>query len=191
MIKRHYSLIYRIIHWSIAICFILLLITIFLRLNWMNKEHVARIIRNYMDATGHELSQEESIVLAKQIRKPMWDWHVYTGYLLTGLYALRMMLPLFGKMKFSSPFSKTISRGEKFTYAVYLVFYACVAVSLVTGLLIEFGPKHIKAATESVHKLSVYYLIAFMILHLGGVFIAEFGRHKGIISAIISGNKKE
>jgi cytochrome b561 len=72
-------------HWAIALCVFILLLTIFLRLTWMNKENVADIIQNYLAATGTTLSRDELIVLAKQIRKPMWDWHIYAGYVLTGL----------------------------------------------------------------------------------------------------------
>ncbi|PIV48953.1 MAG: cytochrome B, partial [Flavobacteriaceae bacterium CG02_land_8_20_14_3_00_34_13] len=43
--------IYRIIHWAIAISFLLLLITIFLRLTWLNKFNVAAIIQEYLNDT--------------------------------------------------------------------------------------------------------------------------------------------
>ena len=40
-----------------------------------------------------------------------------------------------------------------------------------------------------IHELGVYYLVAFIIIHLAGVLIAEFTNQKGIISKIISGKK--
>ena len=46
-----YSKIYRIIHWAIAVSFLLLLVTIFLRLTWMNKNNVAAIIQDYLSGT--------------------------------------------------------------------------------------------------------------------------------------------
>ena len=89
MKHRNYSPIYRIMHWAIALCMILLLFTIFLRLTWMNKDNVADIIQNYLSTKDITLSREELIVLAKQIRKPMWDWHIYLGYILTGLFVMQ------------------------------------------------------------------------------------------------------
>jgi len=71
-----YSRIYRIVHWAIAIAFLLLLITIFLRLTWMNKENLADIIEAYLGSTDQSLTREQLIILANQIRKPMWDWHI-------------------------------------------------------------------------------------------------------------------
>lgn len=140
--KRTYSKIYRIIHWVIAISFSFLLITIFLRLTWMEKEHVAGIIGNFLNENGQSLPQEQLIVLAKQIRKPMWDWHIYTGYVLVGLFGLRFLLPLFDEMGLQNPLNKELNIKEKFQKWTYIFFYIGVVISLITGLLIEFGRKH-------------------------------------------------
>lgn len=186
--QKGYSAIYRIIHWALAICMILILGTIFLRLTWMNRENVADIIQDYLSTTDQSLSRDQMVLLAKKIRKPMWDWHIYLGYVLTGLYSIRMLLPLFGEMKFPNPISNHLSAMDKFKYWVYLVFYLCLAISLSTGLLIEYGPKEWKGNLEEIHELSIYYLIGYMALHLGGVLIAEFTHQQGIISRIVSGN---
>ena len=192
METRNYSKVYRILHWLIAFSFILLLITIFLRKTWMEKNHVAEIIQAFLaDKSYPALPEDDAILLAKKIRKPMWDWHVYLGYVLTGLYCIRLAVPFFGEMKFSSPFKAGLDMKTKFQFWVYLVFYVCTAVSLITGLIIEFGPKEYKKPMEEIHELSLYYLLGFMILHFGGVLIAELTSDKGLVSRIISGSKKE
>lgn len=188
---KKYSKIYRLIHWAIAITFMLLLITIFLRLTWMNKYNVAAIIQSYLSDTGQFLSEDQLIVLAKKIRQPMWDWHIYLGYVLTGLFSLRFILPFFGEMKFQNPLAKNLSTKQKLQKWTYIIFYICVVVSLVTGLIIVLGPKDLKKPMEQIHELSIYYLSGFIILHLAGVLIAEFTNQKGIISRIISGFKKD
>ena len=186
-----YSKTYRIIHWGIAITFLLLLITVFLRLTWMNKENVADIIQTYLGSTDQSLSREQLIVLAKQIRKPMWDWHIYLGYVLTGLFSLRFLLPFFGTMKFQNPLVKNLSIKQKFQKWTYIIFYVCVVISLITGLIIELGPKDLKKPMEEIHILSIYYLIAFIVIHVGGVIIAEFTSDKGIISRIVRGSDEQ
>ncbi len=192
METRNYSKVYRILHWLIAFSFIFLLITIFLRKTWMEKNHVAEIIQAFLADKGYPaLPEDDAILLAKKIRKPMWDWHIYLGYVLTGLYCIRLAVPFFGEMKFSSPFKAGLDMKTKFQFWVYLVFYACTAVSLITGLIIEFGPKAYKKPMEEIHELSLYYLLGFMILHFGGVLIAELTSDKGLVSRIISGSKKE
>lgn len=191
MEKTNYSKIYRILHWAIAISFILLLITIFLRLTWMNKFNVAEIIKDYLSTTNQVLTEDQLIDLAKKIRKPMWNWHIYIGYALVGLFSIRFLLPAFGEMKFQNPLSKELTTKMKFQKWTYIVFYICVVISLVTGLIIELGPKEFKKPMESIHVLSIYYLLAFIIIHIGGVLIAEFTDQKGIISRIVSGEKNK
>ena len=189
MENRNYSRVFRIMHWSIAICMILLLFTIFLRLTWLNKNNVADIIQDYLNNKDTSLSREEAIVLAKQIRKPMWNWHIYLGYILSGLFVIRLTLPFFGSMKFANPFDKQLPSKVKFQYWVYVVFYVCVMISLITGLTIELGPKNMKDSMEEIHVLSLYYLIPFLVLHLAGVLRAEFTTNPGIISKIIKGTQ--
>ncbi|SHL79936.1 cytochrome b/b6 domain-containing protein [Flavobacterium xanthum] len=191
MRTRSYSVTYRIMHWSIAICFMAMLFTIFLRLTWMNKNNVALIIQDYLATTNQSLSQDQLLTLAKKIRKPMWDWHIYIGYALVGLYSIRILLPFFGQMKFSNPFSRGLTVQEKFQYYIYAIFYVCVAISLTTGLIIVLGPKNLKEPMEQIHVLSIYYLLTFIVLHLGGVFLSEFTTQNGLISRMISGSKKE
>ena len=191
MNTKNYPKIYRILQWAIAISFLLLLFTIFLRLTWLNKNNVAEIIQNYLKTTDQTLSDEQAITLAKKIRNPMWEWHIYIGYVLVGLFSIRFALPMFGSMKFQNPFEKGLTTKEKFQKWSYLVFYVCVAISLITGLFIEFCPKDWSEPIEEIHVLSLYYLIPYIVIHLAGVLMAEFTNQKGIVSSIVSGGKDE
>jgi cytochrome b561 len=187
MENKTYSATFRILHAAIGISMLLLLFTIFLRMTWMNKNNMAGIIQHYLSSTDLKLDNNQLIVLAKQIRQPMWQWHIYLGYLLTGLFTIRFLLPFFGEMKFQSPFDKTLGLKEIFQYWVYIVFYIFVTVSLITGLIIKFGPSEIKESVESIHVLSIYYLVTYIVLHFGGIFMAELTEYPGIISKIVSG----
>src|SRR5690554_1399008 len=143
-----YSRIYRVVHWAIAVTFLLLLITIFLRLTWMNKFNMADIIQEYLKGTDQTMTYDEIVLMAKQIRKPMWEWHINLGYVLVGLFSIRFTLPLFGTMKFQNPLSKDLSLKVRFQKWTYIIFYICVVGSLITGLLIEWGPKDWKKPVE-------------------------------------------
>ena len=187
MKTTNYSRIYRIIHWATAVTFMLLLITIFLRLTWMNKNNMADIIQNYLNGTDQTLSRDQIVAMAKQIRKPMWDWHIYLGYVLAGLFTIRFTLPFFGEMKFQSPLAKNLTTKQRFQKWTYIIFYICVVGSLITGLLIVWGPSEWKKSLEEIHVLGVYYLVAFIVLHVAGIIIAELTDQKGIISRIING----
>lgn len=183
-----YSKTFRVMHWAMAITFVLLLGTIFLRLTWLNKDSVALIIESFLREKQINLSQEDTLLLAKKVRKPMWEWHIYLGYILTGLYLIRVSLGVTKKMIFTNPFNAAFSLKEKLQYLSYLVFYVLTAVSLCTGLLIVHGPKSVKSPLEEIHELSIYYLLAFMCAHIGGVLIAEITNSPGIISRIMRGS---
>lgn len=111
--EPRYSVVYRIMHWAMALCMLFLLFTIFLRTTWMNKDNMADIIQPYLSNAGTPLDRDEAIVLAKRIRQPMWQWHSYIGYALVGLYAIRLALPLAGVMRFPNPTGKArAARGS-------------------------------------------------------------------------------
>ena len=150
---------------------------------------MAAIIQGYLSGTDQVLSQDQLIALAKKIRQPMWDWHIYIGYVLVGLFSIRFVLPAFGHMGIQNPFSRNLSVKVRFQKWIYLIFYACVIVSLTTGLLIAFGPNEFKKSVEAIHVLGIYYLVIYIVIHLSGVFMAEFTEGKGIISRIVSGAK--
>ena len=119
----------------------------------------------------------------------MWNWHIYIGYVLVGLFSIRILIMSLGHIRFQNPFDKNLSIKEKFQKWTYTIFYVCVIISLVTGLIIELGSKELKKPMEEIHVLGIYYLIAFIAIHLAGVLLAEFTDQKGIISRIISGTK--
>ena len=176
-------------HWLIAFSMMALLATIFLRLTWMNKNNVADIIKEYLSTTDQSLNDDQLIQLAKKIRQPMWVWHIYIGYFLVGLFTIRITLPFFGEMTWQNPLKKGLTGKQRFQFWVYIVFYACVTGSLITGLIIEFGPKEMKKSMEELHELSIYYLLGYIVLHIGGVLWAEMTSEKGLISKIISGSR--
>lgn len=189
--KKEYSTIYKIMHWSIAFCMLFLLLTIFLRLTWMNKNNVADIMQKFMAEKQVDMSRDDLVLMAKKIRQPMWIWHIYIGYVLVGLYAIRLALPLVGQMKFSNPFQKSLPAKVKFQFWVYIVFYICVGISLVTGLFLEFGPENLEELMEEIHVLSLYYLLGFIVLHFGGILMAELTTEKGLVSRIIGGSAQK
>lgn len=186
---KTYSRTYRLMHWAIALCMLFLLLTIFLRLGWMNKNNMALIMKDYLSENGVQLTDDQLVDMAKKIRKPMWQWHVWIGYVLVGLYSIRLLLPFFGEMKITNPMKKGYSIKEKFQYWTYIVFHVFVAISLTTGMLIVWGPDSLHEISEEIHVLSIYYLLTFIVLHFGGILMAELSDQKGIISRIINGKK--
>lgn len=186
---KTYNRTFRIMHWAIALCILFMLFTIGLRLGWMNKNNMAEILLSKSGELGVKMDEESAVKLAKQIRKPMWEWHILIGYVLIGLYVIRMLLAVFKKMIFMNPFTKGITGKQKFQAYLYLSFYLFIGITLATGFLIVNGPDSIHETMEEIHELALYYILFFIFFHIGGVFASEFSSGKGIISRVISGER--
>jgi len=188
MRDKRFNLASRLIHWAIAFTFLYLLLTVLLRLGWMNKNHIGGIIQDGLAEDGVSIDKDLAGTIGKKVRRPMWHTHTIAGYVLTGLFVVRCIITYVQGQAFPSPF-KAVSVYNKFKAWVYVIFYILVAVSLGTGLIIEFGPESIHDSSEEIHKLSLYYMVTFIAVHVTGVIIADGTKDRGIISKIISGDR--
>jgi len=187
MKETRFNLGSRLIHWAIAFAILFLLLTVFLRLGWMNKDHLGDILQKSLAKKGIQLSSADAAAIGKDIRKPMWQYHVITGYVIIGLYLIRIVITFLQGIGFKSPFSADATARDKFKGWVYIIFYGLLAVSLFTGFMIVNGPKDWKEVMEPVHVKSLYYMLTFIVLHVSGVLLADMGAEKGIVSKMISG----
>lgn len=188
MKDKRFTLASRLIHWAIAFTFLYLLLTVLLRMGWMNKNNMGSIIQEGLGDEGVTIDKDIAGTIGKKVRRPMWNTHIIAGYVLTGLFIVRCIITYVQGQAFPSPF-KAVSGYNKFKAWVYVVFYILVAASLGTGLLIEFGPESIHEISEDIHKLSLYYMVTFIAVHLIGVIVADGTNDRGIISKIISGDR--
>ncbi|NLR90109.1 cytochrome b/b6 domain-containing protein [Flammeovirga agarivorans] len=187
MTNSTFSAPHRILHWLIAFTMLFLTLTIFLRLEWMNKYLMSDILLDQLAKIDVSITKDQSIKIAKVIRGQMWQWHINAGYLLIVLYACRLSLNLKERgFKFTTITSSTASAKEKFQWWLYTIFYICVGGSLLTGMFVinDIGDHELM---EDIHKLSLYYLLSFIVIHFVGVIAAELTDNKNIVSEMISG----
>ena len=190
MKKNRYTRARRLLHWAIALALLFTLMTTFIRLTWMNKNTVAEIMTNELLMLDVKINDEQAVSIAKSIRSPMWEWHVYSGYLLIVLYCIRMFVFAVQGVPFRNPISRTARRREKFQSWTYILFYLLLGASLTTGMLIVYGPDSTHHLMEELHEKSLYWLLLFIILHFMGVLLLELGEKKGIVSKMISGRSR-
>lgn len=183
---RNYNTWFRLTHWLLALGIVVISLTIFLRLNLMKKDVMSTILQTELAKIDIVIEKDASIKIAKKIRNEMWQWHVYAGYFLVFVFLLRLLMASIGKMIFLNPFQDGLTMKQKFQAWVYLSFYFLMFVSLLTGLLIEFGPDDLHETMETIHKLSLYYLISFIVLHFGGLWIAEKVEKQSLVSKMIA-----
>lgn len=187
MKNKTYSLPFRLMHWAIAFCMLFMLLTIFLRTNWMDRHAMADTMNQVFDKDGVSVPIDSVEMAARKVRGVMWKWHIYVGYVLVGLYTIRLALPFFGEMKLESPFKSGLSAKDRLKLLSYIIFHLGAVTSLITGLFLEFGPENLEHTMEEIHVLSLYYLLPFIFIHFAGVLLAELGKESGIISRVING----
>lgn len=183
---------HRILHWMIAFTFLFMLLTVWLRMNWLNKDHIAGLASASLEGRDIHLSPEDAIAVGRAVRRPMWNMHIYAGYVLIALYCIRLLVMRIEGPVFKNPFSRKITRSERFKSMIYLVFYICLGTSLFTGAYINLIGKIYPSAyavIKAVHVQSLYYALAFIFLHLAGLVLAELGSEQGIISRMIHGKR--
>jgi cytochrome b len=92
-------------------------------------------------------------------------------------------------VKFPNPFNKSTTSKEKFQGTIYFVFYFLLIVEAITGMMLKFdlAGREILEKAEEIHKLAIYWMPAFIIIHFAGIAIAEHTNKKGIVSKMIGG----
>jgi Ni/Fe-hydrogenase 1 B-type cytochrome subunit len=88
---------------------------------------------------------------------------------------------------------RELSRHEFWVKTIYAAFYLMLLTMVVTGLCLAFEDdvawlKSIHAIRE-IHSFTMYLILAFIAVHLAGVYLAERKDSKGIISDMINGGK--
>ncbi len=185
--KHKFSFLHRFLHWAIGLAILFILLTVFLRLGWMSKESVGEIILKDLQQKSITISQADAQGIARDIRKPMFNWHIYIGYVLIGLYLIRVVYIFVKGVKFPSLFSKNITSKQKLQSVIYVLFYIVLGITLLSGFLIVNGPKDYKELLEAIHKPSLYFMIVFLIFHFAGIFIGEKTTEGGVVSSMING----
>lgn len=189
MNEKRFTLANRLIHWGIAFTFLYLMLTVFLRIGWMNKGGMAQTIQHNLAEKSLTVDDDTARGVAGAIRHPMWETHELAGYVILGLFIIRLIITFTQGAAFPNPFKKDVSGRDKFKSWVYIVFYVLLAMSLISALLMEFGPGSIHHEMEELHEKGTVYMIAFIVIHTAGVLLAETGKERGIISKMISGDK--
>lgn len=192
-----WSATFRIWHWLFALTIIFMSITVLLRETVLDKEVTSVIItENISTLYDVNVTQEDSIDIAKEIRRPLWKWHILVGYLFAGLVLARMLLFLTnsGKQNYINCDKKTMHK--KAVGVTYIGLYGFAIVEALTGLGIKFN-ELIGISEDSVHTIkeihefAFYAILAFIIVHIAGVVVAENRDEKGIVSDMINGGHKE
>ncbi|MDD2906275.1 MAG: cytochrome b/b6 domain-containing protein [Sulfurimonas sp.] len=184
-----YTASFKLWHWLNALVVLGLLGTVFLRKTFLSYKANAEILMQKLSEIDIVITIEQAKVLAKAIRAPMWDWHIFLGYALAFLMLWRIVLYFGGAVK-KEKFS-TLSAHKKAVQLLYYLLYATLFFMSISGLVIYFYEalslsKEFAHTLKELHESAFNIILVFVVLHIAGLTIAENHGEKGVISDMLN-----
>src|ERR1700743_43440 len=202
---KKYSSSIRLWHWSNALIITGSLLTVLVNSTVLKPWVNAGLIADKLKEKGINVTDEQTRSVAFALSDKVWTIHTYLGYALVALFLFRILIELLGladktlirkisvaKRSFlSTKENRIASRNEMLVKTSYALFYVLLMVMVITGLALAFRD-NIPALRsmhfiKEIHGFTMYLILAFIVIHLAGVFIGEKRRHKGIVSDMING----
>jgi cytochrome b len=195
----------RLWHWLNAIVITGSLLTVLLNSTLLKTRKNAAFIKANLQESGVSVTDQQARSVAHELSDKIWALHTYFGYALAALLLFRLILELFqlADQKFSRKLKsayqqyyiikkqRELLRNEFWVKTIYAVFYLMLLTMVVTGLCLAFEDdvpwlKSIHAFRD-VHSFTMYLILAFIVVHLAGVFLAERKEGRNIVSDMING----
>jgi Ni/Fe-hydrogenase 1 B-type cytochrome subunit len=203
--KKKYSASLRLWHWANTIVISGSLITVLINATITDDHQTSALLKDELQKSGVSATNDQVRSAAHALSDSVWDVHKYFGYVLAGLLLFRLLLELFQladqkfirKLKstyaqFSARKKSSEARHEFAVKSIYATFYILLIAQVITGLFLAFEDamapfKSIRHTVKDVHGFIMYLILAFIVVHLAGVFLAERKDSKGIVSDMING----
>ena len=205
---KRYSAPLRLWHWLNFIVISGSLITVLINSTITDDRTVSALIKSEIQKAGGTSTDDQARSAAHSLSDSVWGIHIYFGYALAALLLLRLLLEFFqlADQKFIRKIKsayhqyntikkeRELARHELTVKAIYSVFYLLLIIMVVTGLFLAFEDalvayKAIRHSVKSVHGFCMYLILAFIVVHLAGVYLAERKNSKGIVSDMINGGE--
>lgn len=205
---KKYSAPLRCWHWANAVIMSGSLITVLINSTLTGRRNISAVVQQELKTGTGEIAQQGKGI-SHALSDQVWGVHTWFGYALAALLLFRLLLESFQltDQKFVRTLkaaytqfrvakkNRELARHEPAVKSLYAVFYLLLIISVVTGLLLAFedllGPfKSIRHSVE-VHGFCMYLLIAFIVVHLAGVLLAERKDGAGIVSDMINGGREK
>lgn len=206
---KKYSPSLRLWHWVNMIVISGSLITVLINATITDDHTSSAIIKTELQKSGATANDDQVRSAAHALSDSVWDIHKYFGYCLAGLLLFRLILEYFeladqkfmrriksAYMKYNAvQKDRKTARHELVVKLIYSVFYVLLVIMVVTGLFLAFEDelrayKAIRHSVKEVHSFCMYLVLAFITVHLAGVFLAERKDSKGIVSDMINGGSE-
>jgi Ni/Fe-hydrogenase 1 B-type cytochrome subunit len=202
---KKYSSSIRLWHWLNAIVITGSLLTVLLNSTLLKTKKNAVAIKTNLAQSGVTVTDAQARSVAHELSDKVWMIHTYFGYTLAALLLFRLLLEFFelADQKFirklksayhqyqTTKKQRELARHNFWVKTIYAVFYLMLITMAITGLCLAFEDdvpllKSIHAFRQ-IHAFTMYLIIAFIVVHIVGVLLAERKDRRGIVSDMING----
>ncbi len=206
---RKYSLSIRLWHWLNALVITGSLVTVLLNSTLTDKRVTGAVIAEQGAKSGLNISSDVANQIGHELEDKVWDVHAYIGFVLVALLLWRIIYEIVSPTS-QSLFRKVnvarlalsnggeearLARHELVVKLLYFAFFLVLILMGATGLILYF--KHdlglaraVSHPIQEFHGFCMYLVIAFIIVHMAGVILAERKQSPGIVSDMINGGGK-
>lgn len=207
--KKRYPASLRLWHWLNALVITGSYITVAVNSTVLSGGSGLQVVKGSLSRNGVTLTEDQARGVVHDLRDSVWEWHKYIGFVLTALFLFRIILELcqvadqklLRKIKiayhqyFIIKQQRELSRHEFWVKTLYAVFYLLLAITVITGIDLSFEDDYQFLRQfhflKEIHQVNMYLIMAFIVIHVAGVIIAERrGRDKGIVSDMINGGSQ-
>lgn len=207
--KGKHSIAMRVWHWSSYVAISGSLITVLLAKTMLNNKDNVHVVKENLQKSNITVTTDQAKSLAHEFSDMAWHWHTIIGYVLAALFGFRIVFEFFqpkeqkvipllkNGMNYlrQAGINKKTGKHYLFVRCTYILFYVALAVQACTGLFMAYSDdvdslKVWRHYAKEVHNVNMWVIISYIVIHLGGVLLAELGKkYKGIVSEMINGGE--
>jgi Ni/Fe-hydrogenase 1 B-type cytochrome subunit len=198
----------RIWHWLTFLLITGAIVTVLINSTLLSPRDNVKMVQEQLERKGLSATEDQAFAVSHEYEDKMWDVHKLIGYGLAFLLVARIVIEftqpedekLKNKMKkiqeLRSLQDSNLAEYNHYLWVriAYTIFFLILFCLAATGLSMAFGrnlgiPREIHGSIKEVHEIMQYFMYAFIFVHLAGVIRAEIGKFRGIVSAMIHGNR--
>lgn len=189
-----------IYHWLAAIAILGLLLTGIAHMTVLDPHDIVRTASKMASAHGITINRQAERVLGFAFNSALMNIHFILGYSLGILIIFRIILFFTGDTRVlkmaKKAFVPGIPKHKPLVNWLYIAAYLGILTMAITGLSMRFGSqlgisRSVHEVLLTIHQGVMFCLLAFVIVHLTGVFLAENTNQPGVASSMMSGIGEE
>lgn len=199
----------RLWHWLNTLVITGSLLTVLLNSTVLKSRSNAAPIQQQLAQAGVTVTNDQARAAAHVISDKIWTVHTYFGYTLAALLLFRLILEFFQqadqklmrkiKIAYNHYYKlkrqREIALHEFLVKTIYGIFYLMLFMMVLTGFCLAFEDDAPLLRSmhwiREAHSFTMYLILAFIAVHLAGVFLAERTDSPGIISDMVNGGRHE